>query len=353
MIILPILPPLLQLINRIAGEKAAINFLNLVTKERKFFFIDKIYNFTQKAPVTRLTVLLPGKGCEWAIKTGGCTMCAFWRRAQEIGKYFSGNDLYALLQIAINLTKTNQPFIVSIYNGGSFLNEKEIPFGTQLKICEEISNHFSIEEIFIESRVEFINKERIKILKNRLGRKKLIIGIGLEAQDDKIRNVFIKKGLNKKDYENSVKLLKENEIKVLTYVFLKPVYVGEREAIKEAIKTIEYAFKIGTDEVALESGFVQEGTLIAKLFKEKKYKPPWLWSIIEVIKRTYNIGPVHIGGFRDEPPPIAIPQNCPSCSSRIEYLLQKYKETHDIGLFNNLECDCYEIWKKEVKKFKL
>jgi radical SAM enzyme (TIGR01210 family) len=350
MLIFQILPSLLQTISRIAGKKTAMNLLNSITKNRKFFFIDKIYDFDQKSPVIRLTVLLPGKGCEWAIKTGGCTMCAFGKRAQEMGKHFSGNDLYTLFQIAINLTKTDRPFVVSIYNGGSFLNEKEIPFDTQLKVCQKINEHFSVEKLFIESRVEFINKEKIKILKKKVGRKKLIIGIGLEAQDDKIRNVFIKKGLNKKDYENAVKLLKENGIKVLTYVFLKPIYISEREAIEEAIKTIEYAFKIGTDEVALESGFVQESTLMARLFKEKKYRPPWLWSIIEVIKKTYNIGPLHVGGFSDEPPPIAIPHNCPLCSSKIEHLLQKYRETHNIELFSNLRCDCYKVWKEEMEK---
>jgi len=349
MLKLQILSFLVQVINRIFGEKVAVDFLNLVTKNQKFFFIDRIYDFDEKQPITRLTILLPGKGCEWAIKTGGCTMCAFGKRAQEIGKNFSANDLLALFQIALDLTKCQQPINLTIYNGGSFLNEREIPLEVQLKICQKVKEHPSIKKLFIESRVEFITQEKIRMLKNKLKNKKLMIGIGLEAQDDKIRNILIKKGLDKKDYEKAVKLLKENEVKVLTYVLLKPIYLTEKEAIEEAIKTIKYAFEVGTDEVALEVAFVQEGTIMDKLFKENRYKPPWLWSIIEVIKKTYNFGPIHIGGFEDEPPPIAIPSNCLICSSKIKNFLQQYRETHNIKLFNDLKCDCYELWEQEVK----
>jgi len=347
MLNLQILSSVLKVTKRICGEKISKFLLNILTRER-FFFVDQIYDFQEKKAIPRLTLLLPGKGCEWAIKTGGCTMCAFGRKAREIGKNFSGDDLLTLYEIATDLTKNQQPLDLTIYNGGSFLNDKEIPFEIQLKICRRVKNHPSLKKLLIESRVEFINEQRIQVLKNELGEKTLIIGIGLEAQDDKIRNVFIRKGLDKKDYEGVVKLLKENGVRILTYVFLKPIYLTEKKAIEEAMKTIEYAFRVGTDEIALEVAFVQEGTLMHKLFRENKYKPPWLWSIIEVIKKTYNLGPIQVGGFEDEPPPIAVPSNCPLCSSRIKSLLQQYREMHDINLLNNLKCDCYELWKKEV-----
>lgn len=349
MFFLQILPSFLRLINFFLGKKWALAFLKKITKNQNFFFVDQIYDFEEKKNVSRLVLFLPAKGCEWAIKTGGCTMCAFGKKAAEIGKKFSGNDLYRLFEIAYQLTKEDQPLILTIYNGGSFLNDREIPEKIQLKICQGIKNHPSIIKIFVESRVEFITEEKIKKILNALGRKKLILGIGLEAVDDKVRNVFIKKGLEKKDYEKAVKLLKENGVRVFTYVLLKPIFLTEKEAIEEAINTIEYAFQVGTDEVGLETAFIQEGTEMTKLFYENKYKPPWLWSIIEVIKRTHNLGPIHLGGFNDEPPPIALPSNCPHCSHIVRNVLQKYRENPDINLFNRLECDCYQRWREEIE----
>jgi len=348
MLNLQILLPILEITKKILGEEVSRSLLGLFAGRERFFFTDYIYEFQEKKAMPRLTLLLPGKGCEWAKKTGGCTMCAFGKRALEIGKRFSSKDLLSLYEIAIILTQKDQPFNLSIYNGGSFLNDSEISPEVQLEICRKFYDHPSLKKLLVESRVEFITSKKIQSIKNILKEKTLVIGIGLEAENDKIRNVYIRKGLTKKDYERTVQILKENGVRVLTYVFIKPIYLTEKEAIEEAIKTVEYAFKVGTDEVALESAFVQRGTLMEKLFQENKFKPPWLWSIIEVIKKTHNLGSVQIGGFEDEPSPIAIPSNCPRCSSKIKSLLQQYRETHDINLFNNLKCDCRKLWEKEI-----
>lgn len=337
---------LTRIINKIIGKKTAINFLNFTAKKQKFFYTEKIYDFTEKKLVTQLTLFLPGKGCAWAKKTGGCTMCAFGKEAIKIGKNFSGKDLLLLYEIAVNLTQNENPFSLAIYNGGSFLNDEEIPFEVQIEICQKVKKHPSLSKLLVESRVEYITEQKIKTLKDALGNKILIIGIGLESQDDKIRNEFIKKGLSKKNYERTIKLLKKQNVKTLTYVFLKPIYIPEKEAIEEAVKTILYAFKTGTDEVALEIAFIQENTLMAKLFQEKRYKPPWLWSIIEVIKKTHKAGPIRIGSFNDMPPPIATAENCPLCSLKVKMAIQKFRETNDLSMLNNLDCQCRKEWEK-------
>lgn len=340
---------LTQLLSKLFGKKIAKKFLNFILNGQNFFYIEKIYDFTERKSIDQLVLFLPGKGCEWARKTGGCTMCAFGKKAMRVGEKFSSKDLLLLYEMAIELSKNENPFSLAIYNGGSFLNEKEIPFGVQVEICRRVNLHPSLKKLLIESRVEFITEEKIKILKKTIGNKILIIGIGLEAQDDKIRNEIIKKGLDKKDYERIIKLLKKYDVKTLTYVLLKPIYVSEREAIREAIKTILYAFNAGTDEVALEIAFIQEGTLMSKLFKERKYKPPWLWSVIEVIQRTYKIGPIHLGGFEDMPLPIATAENCSLCSASVKRAIQEFRETNDITIFKTLNCDCREEWKKEIE----
>ena len=348
MIILQILPFILEITNKIFGEKTAKFLLNFFSNKEKFFFTEDIYDFQEKKSMTRLVLLLPGKGCEWARKTGGCTMCALSKRSQEIGKNFSSKNLIALYKIAVNFTRKEKPTSLAIYNGGSFLNNNEIPLSAQLEIFRLVKESQSIRKIFIESRAEFIDSHKIKLLKKELGNKGLIVGIGLEAQNDKIRNEFIKKGLGRKKYEETIKLLKENGIITLSYVFLKPIYLTEKESIEEAIKTIKYAFLSGTDEIAIEVAFIQEGTLMEKLFKEKKYKLPWLWSAIEVIKKTYQLGPLHIGGFNDSPPPIAVSSNCKICSLRIKEALQQYSQNNDIGLLQKLDCNCRRMWKEEV-----
>lgn len=247
------------------------------------------------------------------------------------------------------MTKKDEVKTISIYNAGSFINNEEISEKVQLEIFKKLKRHPTIKNILIESRTEYINNKKILTLKNILGEKKLIIAMGLETQDDKIRNDYIKKGLSKPKYENAIKILKKNRAIIATYILIKPIYLSEREAIEEAVKSAKYAFSAGTNEVIFESSFVQQYTIMEQLYNEKKFTPPWLWTIIEVLKRTNNLGYVRLGGFSDEPPPIAIPFNCKKCSPKIEQSLYDYRENNDIRIFDNLHCDCKKEWEKIIK----
>lgn len=346
---LKLLPFLITIIKKLTGKRGAKFFLDLLTKEEVFYNTDFIYDFDEKKTVTRLTLLLPGKGCVWAQESGGCTMCGFSQKIKQIGKKFTSKDLIALYRTAEIMTYEDNPFVLSIYNAGSFIKDEEIPLEVQKEICQKIKHHPTIKKLVVESRAEFVTDDKVKFLKRELGEKSLIIAVGLEAQDDKIRNIYIHKGLTKKTYENAIKIIKQNEAKSLTYVLIKPIYLSEQEAIEEAINTAKYAFKTGSNEVAFESAFVQEETLMEKFYLQGEFKTPWLWSIIEVVKKTNNLGNIRLGGFEDEPPPIAIPSNCPNCSEKVKEALQTYRETNDIRVFDNLYCDCKKEWQKSIK----
>jgi radical SAM enzyme (TIGR01210 family) len=173
----------------------------------------------------------------------------------------------------------------------------------------------------------------------------------LESSDDEIRNNCLRKGLSKDTFEQAVRLCHQFDFKVFAYVYLKPHCLNEEDAIKDAINTIKYCFKVGVNEVSLSCAFVQANTLLEKLYQEGEFIPPKLWSIIKVIQATAKLCPVRIGHFDDEPPPIAIPHNyrhgneqavCPLCNDKVMKAIEKYRQTHDTGVFNSLHCDCQE-----------
>ena len=325
-------------------------FVRLVTGGEKFFELDGVYNPFQNKESRRLVLELPGRGCSWFKKSGGCTMCGFSRKLEAINQkwHLSASDLIALYEIAALLTEFGKPELLSIFNGGSFFNEDEIPLETQLAIAEKVGKHPTLRHWFIESRPEFITRERVLRVRDALGDKKLEVGIGLEAATDKVREGYIRKGFNLSEYERAVRLLRSLGVLVSTYAFLKPLHLSEREAIEEAVKTVEYAFSAGSDEVSLSCAFIQEGTPMAEAYRYKEFKPPWLWSIIEVIQRTAHLGPVRIGSFSDSPLPIATPYNCPICSAEVMRVIERYNLSRDVGVFNLLGCSCQNQWKKET-----
>lgn len=350
MFVINLLPTLIFIVKKVFGRNTASRFLNLLTENEGFYHVNSIYDFDEKKSIKHLVLLLPGKGCAWAQKTGGCTMCGFSQKIRQIGKNFTAQNLIALYKTAEIMTLEDKPTLLSIYNAGSFINNEEIPLKVQKEICQKVKKHPTIKKLAVESRAEFVTDDKIGFLKKGLGEKSLIVSIGLEAQNDKVRNVYIKKGLSRETYENALKIIKQNRVKSLTYVFIKPIYLDEREAIDEAINTAKYAFSAGSDEVAFESAFIQEGTMMEQFYLRGEFRPPWLWSIIEVVKKTHDLGNIRLGGFEDEPPPIAVPSNCSKCSKKIREILQKYRETNDIKLFDNLiDCECKKEWQKLIK----
>lgn len=316
----------------------------------EFSYVDEIYDAKKSELRKRWVLLLPGNGCSWAKKSGGCSMCGFNYRLSRInrGKRSFLTKPLKNFRWAKTLIEDRKPSNLTIYNGGSFLNDGEMPRDVQEKICEEVSESPYVDSLFVESRPEFVSEEKIKSLNSLLGTKSLKVGMGLECVTDYYRDYYVHKGLSRYRFQEAVNILKQNDVAVLVYVFLKPIHLGEKESINEAIGTVEYAFSIGADEVALESAFIQEGTVMKELYSQGEFEPPWLWSIIEVIKQVHHLGPVYIGGFEDEPPPIDIPHNCPKCSSRIRKIFQEYNKTLNASLLKRRYCECLAIWKKKL-----
>jgi len=350
-----------MVINLINAVAQSLNFLGLgegfiklALPGEEFYDLDDIYDVFSSQQKKRLTLLLPGYGCAW----GKCTMCGFGKKLAEVHRQYHGllrieaNDFVAFCRMAIMLSVKQQPQWLYVYNGGSFLNVKEIPLAAQIAIARLIGQQENIDSLFIESRPEFVNSLSLARLADELKGKTLEIGIGLEAFTDRVREVLIRKGFSRGDYERAVGVCKNRGVKALTYVFLKPLGLTEAEAIDEAVRTIEYAFEAGTDEASLSCAFIQSCTPMHEVYLAGKFTPPRLWSVVEVLKQTKDFGPVRVGSFDDEPPPIAGPKNCDVCSRSVEMAIGRYNLSRNLNELTNVSCQCRNDWQKEINNQK-
>jgi len=304
------------------------------------------YSLLNQREVVRWTLMLPGSGCEYFRTTGGCTMCGF---GNSTSKYTNGHlfwnkifeQMYVSAEKQANLSSPKELFV---YNGGSFWNDKEIPLKFQNYLCEQVANNDSIDRLFIENRCEYIQENKIEKYLKILDGKRLSIGIGLESQDDYVRNHLIKKGLSKRLFEEKVKIIKNLGAETSVYLFLKPIGLSEKEAVEEILASINYVVSLGVNEINLSCAFVQNKTKMATEFYAGNFKPPTLWSILEIIEKiTNNNWPVLIGGFTDEPVPIAIPENCPNCSPIIYKAIEQYRRTRILGKIPSCSCKLTQI----------
>lgn len=298
--------------------------------------------------VKRVVLYLPSSGCEWAFWGPGCNMCGHY--LSQVLKIESGDIVNAFVKKFKNIDWSRYP-VLNLYNNGSFFNENELPVEARDTILSMISKVDDIRSVVIESRPEYITDEKMKHVAQILKGKRIEVAIGLESSNDFIRNLYIGKGIQLKEFEDAVNIVNSYGFS-RAYVLLKPPFVNELVAIKDAIDSIAYAFNVGVPTVSLEPATIQEGRLLHYLWTLNEYSPPWLWSIIEVVKKTAHMGKLVTGLFQFHPSPVTVPYNCPECSDEVLEVLKEYNRTLSVSCFRNLPtCGCYKEWLSIIKDF--
>lgn len=307
--------------------------------------IKQHYSVPDKSAINRWTLMLPAAGCEYYKKTGGCTMCGFYRsnRKYSFGLRYPSFAFEALYRIARAKADRSRPQELFLYNGGSFFNSREIPNEFTQYLFKAVKEHPTLDKVMVESRVEYIRPEKIEEALKILDGKKLMIGIGLESENNYVRNNLIHKGLSLDHFKKTVMMISESGAQTLAYIFLKPLGLSEEAALEDTWQTIKYCHALGIDEIEISCAFIQTGTKMAEAYKRKEYSPPTLWTIVEIIRRATLEGwTISIGGFGDKPAPIAIPRNdCPDdCSIDIYPLIEDYRRTGKFDFSRLPYCSC-------------
>lgn len=307
-------------------------------------------NFQGKVEKCAVVYLL-SNGCEWALKSAnGCTMCGHLAKQTRKEEGIAKENLMMQFDDACQQIDFKKTPILYLYNNGSFLNDKEVDPEAREYILRKIQANADIKMVVLESRPEFVGEEKIRRIKELVPDKYIEIAMGLEMKNDTYRAICINKGFTLKNYTEAVKIIKKY-LHVRTYVFLKPPFLTERESIESAVETIRYVFEIGCDTVSLEACTIQDYTLVSYLYERGMYHTPWLWSILEVVRRTWEYGKVIVGLFSFYPSPKGVPYNCDKCSAEFLNSLIQYNRTLNIKAFEQMKpCSCIQKWKEELDK---
>jgi radical SAM enzyme (TIGR01210 family) len=281
-------------------------------------------------PVKSLTIILRTVGCRW----NRCTMCGY---ASE-GAPATADDLMVQF-LAATKKLSDEDRVVKIYTSGSFLDPLEMPEEARAKILADLRSR-GIEKLVIESRPEYITPVRVEECLSMIDTE---FAIGLETANDLIRQKIIRKGFTFQDFVDAAKTIHSQGGKVKSYLLLKPPFLSEGEAIRDAISSARAAGS-HADILSLNLCNIQRGTLVERLWERGEYRTPWLWSSVEVLKNvSYPIicDPVGAGSRRG-------PHNCGECDAAIAKAIGSHDLTQDPGTFDDLGCKCKAVWQKVV-----
>jgi radical SAM enzyme (TIGR01210 family) len=293
----------------------------------------------------KLCIVLKTNGCSWARKTGGCTVCGFLSASAYPERVSDQSVLQQFSQFFYQNSKGPAPFSLEIYTCGSFFDENEIGEKARAGILNLIASSENISNLVVESRPEYITEKAIEKTKEILKDKDTTVAIGLETSSDFIRSKCLNKGFSFEEFLTKAKIVKRY-FKLRVYIMLKPPFLTEHEALEDSIKSTNDVYKIA-DEIVLMPCSVQKYTLLHLLWKKKLYRPPWLWTIVEICKRTKVKNAFRVGGFSIYPPPLDYPHNCGRCDEMVLETIQKYPYDGPSASVN-LQCECRKEWEREL-----
>ena len=100
-----------------------------------------------------------------------------------------------------------------------------------------------------------------------------------------------------------------------------------------------------TDTISFNPVAVHRRTFVEYLWRNKRYRPPWLWSIIEILVRSKEIvGDMRlqcdiVGGGKSRGA-----HNCFKCDTKILDAITTFSLYQDTNIFEKLSCSCKELW---------
>jgi len=300
---------------------------------------------------TALAIVLSTIGCAHARSdSGGCTMCSYL--LDGVQERPTSEEIISQFHNALSeLDGKQAPLSVKIYTSGSFLDEEEVPPEARIGILNSIAQDERIREVVLESRPEYLTDSILSNVRVILGDRIVEIGIGLESSSDTVRSICINKRFDLQMFKNALKTAKNYNIGMRAYVLLKPPLLTERDALQDALSTIEEAKTLGVTTVSLNPVNVQRDTLVEKLWTRGNYRPPWLWSVLEVIRETSKTADEWVKIICD---PVAGGKrrgahNCGNCDNTIVDAIREFSLTQDSTVLENLTCDCINQWKHVLK----
>jgi len=275
-----------------------------------------------------LTVILRTAGCSWR----RCLMCGFSSEFAKVNE----KDLKKQLDHAISGRKME---VLKIFTSGSFFDDREVP-----RLFREYTyakaEELGISKLIVESRPEYVFN--IDCCDRGF---EVEVGIGLETSNDYIRDKCINKGFTFNDYVKAAEFLMRKSAKVRTYLLLKPPFLSEKEAVEDCLSSIKACEKY-SNTISINPVYVPKSTYIERLWKAKLYRPPWLWSAVEVLEKGKEItekvvicDPVGAGSERAT-------HNCGKCDRNVSRAIKDFSLSQNTGIFEDIRCECVSLWEK-------
>lgn len=289
--------------------------------------------------VNAFVLILRTRGCYWA-DVKGCSMCGYAK--DTLGRSATPEELAVQLDSAVRAYR-DQPY-VKVYTSGSFLDDREVDPDSRKKIVGAFTGR--ARRFLFETLPEFAVAERIDPLRAAFAGE-LEVALGLESTQPEILQRFINKGSPPSEYLAAGDRVRSLGARAKAYLLLKPPYLTERESIEDVVTSVQVAAP-HFDALSVNPVHIQNGTVVERLFRLRRYRPPWLWSLVETMRRgaVARSDGVRLVTFPTAGGLARGPHNCGQCDRRVLAALEEASLAQSFDGLEGLDCDCRAVWER-------
>ena len=286
--------------------------------------------------VRAFVVVLKTRGGYWA-DLKGCSMCGYSK--DTLGRSATPAELG--LQLAEILERYRGEPYVKLYTSGSFLDDREVDPQSRGSIARAFSGR--ARRLLIETLPEFAVPERLTPIAEAF-HGELEVALGLETTDSTVLSRYVHKSTGPAEYFAAAARIRTMGLRPKAYLLLKPPYLAESEAIDDVVRSIGEASP-HFDTLSVNPVHIQNGTVVEWLYHRGRYRPPWLWSVVEVLRRgAPRRGPARLVSFPTAGGLARGPHNCGACDRGVLDGIEAASLTQEFSSLSTVECACRSEW---------
>jgi archaeosine synthase beta-subunit len=182
------------------------------------------------------TLFLTNRECPWR-----CVMCDLWKNtlteSVPVGAITK--------QIEYALSRLPAAAVIKLYNSGSFFDPRAIPVADYSAIARLLTRY---DRVIVESHPALIGENCLRFRDLIAGR--LEVAMGLETVHPQILPK-LNKGMTLEQFSSAASALRRNATDLRAFILVKPPFLGEREALYWAERSLDFAFSCGAAVASL------------------------------------------------------------------------------------------------------
>lgn len=233
------------------------------------------------------------QGCRFR-KAGYCIMCDYGAGSTITGIQAEKAIDDAMLAWPVPVKR------ILLGSCGSVFDPTEIPDHVFDSILKKLAQ-YNIENVIFETHYSTVSEKILQKIRTVLPNATVSIEMGFESSDEWVLKHALHKYMDLRELSETMDYVHENRMRVILNVLLGAPGLTRQEQIEDAVRSCQWAFTHGTDEIVLFPMNIKPGTELWEQYREGFYTNPSYEMLLAVLHRleTDRIGKVSISWYGD------------------------------------------------------